>query len=293
MEINTELYKNFYMVAREGSISKAAEVLYISQPAVTRSIQQLEEKSGCSLFFRTPKGMKLTKEGETLFKYIEQAFNFIAQGEKKLSEIKELLAGEITIGVGDTICKHYLLPHLKNFNHAYPGVRIHVRNHTTPVIIDMLKKGLVDLGIVNLPVADTALKIHKIMDIQDCFVVGERYKGLTWSSKSIAEIVQYPLLLLEQGSNSRIYIDEYLARHQIRVKPEIELGNFELLVQFAMIDFGVACVIRNFIAYELEKSLLYEVKLQEVIPPRHIGIAYLNTLPLSAAASRFLSFLLP
>lgn len=293
MYINTELYRTFYIVAQEGSISKAAELLYITQPAVSRAIQQLEEKSGCSLFFRTPKGVKLTKEGETLYKYIDQAFNFIYLGEKKLAEVKELEKGEIAIAVGDTLCKHYLLSHLKDFNQTYPGVHIHVTNQKTPVIIDMLKKGKIDLGIANLPVEDAELAIHNIMEIQDCFVVGEKYLDLASKPRSIAEVVTYPMLLLEKGSNSRIYIDRYLAQNHITIQPEIELGNFELLAQFAIIDFGVACVIKNFITYELNKGFLYEVKLLEPIPPRHTAVVHLNSVPLSAASKRFLSFLVP
>lgn len=292
MFIDTELYKNFYMVAKEGSISKAAELLFITQPAVSRSIRQLEEKSKCTLFFRTPKGVKLTKEGEILYQYIEQAFNFIYLGEKKLAEVKELEKGEITIGVGDTICKHYLLPHLKNFNHLYPGVRIHVRNHTTPIIIDLLKKGKIDLGIANLPIEDYGLSVHKVIEIQDCFIVGEKFKELAAKPVSITEVVNYPMLLLEKGSNSRVFIEKYLAQNHIAIQPEIELGNFELLVQFAMIDFGVACVIKNFISYELEKKFIYEVRLLEPISTRHTAIIHLNSMPLSAASKKFLSFLL-
>jgi len=293
MIINTELYRTFYIVAQEGSISRAAEVLYITQPAVSRAIQQLEEKSGCALFFRTPKGVKLTKEGKILYQYIEQAFNFIQLGEKKLSEIKELQKGEVTIGVSDTICKHYLLPHLKNFNHAFPGIHIHIANHTTPVIIDMLKNGKIDIGIANLPVDDQGLEIIKIMEIQDCFVVGEKYKELAMKERSIKEILNYPILLLEKESNSRVYIDKYLAQNQIKIKPEIELGNCELLVQFAIFDFGVACVIRNFILDELKDSKLYEIKLKEPIPSRHIGIIHLKSVPLSPASKRLLSYLIP
>lgn len=292
MIINTELYKTFFVVAQEGSISRAAELLFITQPAVSRAIQQLEEKSGCALFFRTPKGVKLTKEGSTLYQYIEQAFNFIQLGEKKLAEVKELEMGEVTIGVSDTICKHYLLPHLKSFNQTFPGVRIHVANHTTPVIIDMLKNGKIDLGIGNLPIDDKSLIIKEIIEIQDCFVVGERYKELAAKERSITEVVNYPILLLDKGSNSRIYIDKYLADNQIVIQPEIELGNFELLVRFAAFNFGAACVIKNFIVDELDNSTLYEIKLKEPIPTRYIGIIYLKSLPLSAASKRLLSYLM-
>jgi DNA-binding transcriptional LysR family regulator len=291
MNINTELYKTFYCVAKEGSISKAAEQLYITQPAVSRSIQQLEEKIGCKLFFRIPKGVKLTSEGQMLYMYVEKAFNFLYLGEKKISEMKELEIGDISIGVGDTICKHYLVPHLKQFNHNFPAVNIHVTNQKTDVIIEMLKKGKIDIGIINLPVEDEQLLITKVMEIHDCFVVGSKYRHLSLEDQSIIELVKYPIMLVEKGSNSRAYIDKYFETNGIDIKPEIELGNFELLAQFAMIDFGIACIIREFFLDEMEKGLLYEIKTKEHITSRNIGLAHLKSVPLSAAAKKLINFL--
>lgn len=289
--INTELYKTFIIVAKEESISRAAELLYITQPAVSRAVAQLEEKSGCSLFFRTPKGVKLTTEGAVLYKYIEQAFNFIDLGEKKLNEIKELEDGEVNIGVSDTICRHYLLPILQDFNRDYPKLKIRIVNHTTPIIVDMLRKGKIDLGIGNLPVKDDDLTIQEIIEIQDCFVVGEKYRHLADEVLSINDFSKYPVLMLERGSNSRIYIDNYLEQKHIDLQPEFELGNLDLLVRFAVFDFGIACVIKNFIPEELSSSLLYELTLKETIPSRHIGIIHLKSVPLSSASKRFLSYL--
>ncbi|MZP29772.1 LysR family transcriptional regulator [Heliobacterium undosum] len=297
MFVNTELYRAFYLVAKEGSISKAAEQLYITQPAVSRSIQQLEEKLGCVLFFRTPKGVKLTKEGELLFPYIEQAFSFISSGEKTLVQVKELEKGEIIIAAGDTICKQFLPPHLKTFKQAYPGIRIHVTNENTPATIRLLKRGQIDIGFVHSPVVSDPsstehLTVHEVFEIQDCFVAGEKYKHLAEQPRSLEEITESPLILLEKGSSSRIYIEKIFAQHNLSLKPEFELSDFELLIRFARIDFGVAFVIKNFISEELAGGSLYEITPLTVIPPRHVGVAHLKTVPLRTAAKAFLSFLL-
>lgn len=291
MDINTELYKTFYHVALEGSISRTAEKLFITQPAVSRSIHQLEEKTGCMLFFRTPKGVQLTNEGQILFNYVEQAFTTLSLGEKKLMQMKDLESGEISIGVGDTICKHYLVPHLKNFNRDYPGISIHITNHKTYEIIKLLKKGEIDLGIINLPIEDEQLRISKAMDIHDCFVVGQKYKKLSKKPISITELVKYPMMLVEKGSNSRECIDEFLNKNGIHLNPEFELGNFELLAQFAMIDFGVACLIKEFFLEEFESKKLFEIPLKETVPTRGIGIASLKIVPLSAAAKALIYLL--
>ena len=149
--MNLELYKAFYYTARLGNISKASEQLFITQPAVSRAVRQLEEELKCTLFFRTSKGVKLTQEGETLYNYIEQAFNFIRIGEDKVRDIRGLSSGEIRIGASDTICKHYLIPYLKLFHTLHPAVKIHMVCPTTPAIIDHLKAGRIDFGIVNMP----------------------------------------------------------------------------------------------------------------------------------------------
>lgn len=292
ININAESYKTFYYVAKEGSISKTAQQLFITQPAVSRTIRQLEEKIGCMLFFRTPKGVKLTGEGEILFNYVEWAFNYLYLGEKKLMQMKNLESGEISIGVGDTICKHYLIPYLKQFNRDYPGIRIHITNHKTFDIINRLKNGEIDLGIVNLPIEDEQLRITKVMDVHDGFFVGAKYKQLSETPISIKDLVRYPIMLVEQGSNSRKCMENYFQDHGISIKPDFELGNFELLAQFAMIDFGVACVIKEFFLEEIRSGQLFEVPVKESIPPRGIGVASLKVVPLSAAAKALIYLLM-
>ncbi len=285
-------YKVFYAVAKKGSISKASESLFITQPAVSRSISQLEKKIDCTLFHRTSKGVHLTDEGQILFEYIEQAIKYITMGELKITEYKNLTDGEISIGASDTILKHFIIPILKDFKDSYPGIRIRISNNTTPIILEKLKKGALDIGVVNFPVNDEQITVIKAMDIQDCFVTGEKFRKLSAKRMSVSEISRYPILLLEKESNSRRFIDEYFTGNGISVKPEFELSNFEMLAQLAMIDFGIACVVKNFITYELDHSLLYEIKLKEAIPHRSIGIAHLKAVPLSASSKKFLNFIL-
>ena len=282
--MNLELYKSFYYIARHGSISKAAEQLYITQPAVSRSIKQLEDELGSALFSRTPKGVKLTQEGEILYQYIEQAFNFIETAEKKVNDVKNLLSGEVRIGVSDTLCKHYLIPYLKLFHTLNPAIKIHVICPSTPGIISLLKSGKIDFGIINMPYYDEQLIFKKIMDIQDCFVAGEKYKPLSYTMQPLSEIARFPLLLLDKNSNSRSYIDQYFKSQSLPVSPDFELDNIDLLIQFAKYDFGIACVIKNFIADELDSGRLYEIRPVERIPPRSIGAAWLKDVPLSSAA---------
>lgn len=172
MFANMELYKIFYYVTRSGSISKATEQLYISQPAVSRAIKNLEHAIGCKLFDRSSKGIKLTLEGDILFTHLEKAFNNINAAEYKINEIQNMQHGEVKIGVSDTLCQHYLLPFLQKYNHQYPQIKIYVTDPSSLQIVNLVKKGSIDFGIVNLPIEDNELKIVKSYDLQDCFVVG-------------------------------------------------------------------------------------------------------------------------
>jgi len=292
MNINLELYRVFYYVATAGSISGAAKELFISQPAVSQSIKQLEEKLGGKLFFRTSKGIKLTTEGEVLFKYIDQAYNIIRTAENKFIEMQNLVEGEIKIGAGDTLCRYYLIPYLELFHREYPGIKIHVTNRTTPETVNLLKSGKVDLGIINLPIElDDSIIVEETISVQDCFVAGQNYSYLSESPISLSELVRYPVMVLEKGTSTRKHIDNYAKEHGIDITPEIELGSIDLLIQFAKIGLGILCVVRNFVDEEIKSGCLYEIKLKEPIPERKVGIAVLKDVPLSAAAGKFIKIL--
>lgn len=220
------------------------------------------------------------------------ALNFFFLAEKKLKQVKDLLVGELNIGVGDSICRHYLLPYLKKFNTDNPGIAIHITNQKSFEIVKMLKSGEIDLGLVNLPLEDNQLRITKVMDIHDCFVVGEKYKELSEHPISLKALSKYPMMFIEKGSNSRIIVEQLFIDNKVRMNPSIELGNFELLTQFAEIDFGVACIIKEFFQKEFDERRIFEVPLKEKIPTRGIGVVSIKMVPLSPAAKEFIKLLM-
>lgn len=288
---NLEWYRVFYHTAKSGSFSKAADELYITQPAVSHAIRQLEDRIGGPLFLRTSKGVKLTAEGNVLFSFVSEAFRYLSAGERKLADMHMLTEGEIRIGAGDTLCRYYLLPYLEAFHREYPHIKIQVTNRTSQETIGLLKDGKIDFGVINLPAEDRMIEIRESVSLQDCFVAGEPYRELAERETTLQELSRYPLLLLEKGSSIRRFVDRYAQEQGIAITPEIELGSIELLVQFARIGLGVACVIRTFIADELEQGHLHEVRLTPPLPPRKVGIAVLRDVPLSAAARQFLQLL--
>ena len=218
-------YRIFAEVARCKSFSGAAKELYISQPAVSLAIMNLEKELGSRLFIRSPRGVTLTYEGQLLYEYIESAINLVNMGETKLTELHNLEFGELRIGVGDTISKYFLLPHLVQFHKMYPNINLRVINRTTPDLCTLVKSGEIDFAICNLPVDDPALKIKECLIIHDIFVCGDEFRDICSSPLSFERIAGLPLVLLERKSNSRRYVEEYILSKGVALKAEIELGS--------------------------------------------------------------------
>ena len=216
-------YRIFAEVARCKSFSGAAKELYISQPAVSLAIMNLEKELGSRLFIRSPRGVTLTYEGQLLYEYIESAINLVNMGETKLTELHNLEFGELRIGVGDTISKYFLLPHLVQFHKMYPNINLRVINRTTPDLCTLVKSGEIDFAICNLPVDDPAMKIKECLIIHDIFVCGDEFRDICSSPLSFERIAGLPLVLLERKSNSRRYVEEYILSKGVALKAEIEL----------------------------------------------------------------------
>ncbi|MBS4804392.1 MAG: LysR family transcriptional regulator [Clostridium sp.] len=286
-----DLYKVFCQVGKSKSFSKASKELYMTQPAVSQAIMQLERELDIRLFNRTPKGVTLTNEGSLLFEYINSAINLISTGEEKILEFKDLAVGELKIGVGDTISKYFLLQYLEVFHNKYPNLKFKIINGTTIELCALIKSGEIDIAICNLPLDDQSLEIRPCGEVRDIFVCGEKYKDLSKKKISLEEMVKHPLIFLEPSSNSRKYVEKFMLSKGIKISPEFELGSFDLLLEFARINLGIACVVKEFSREYLERGLLYEVKTLEEIPSRSIGVCYLKSVPLSLASTKFVEIL--
>ncbi|NLY17763.1 MAG: LysR family transcriptional regulator [Clostridiaceae bacterium] len=289
MSVRLDSYRVFCEVAKKQSFSGAAKSLYMTQPAVSQIIMNLEQELNTRLFTRTSKGVNLTTDGQLLYEYISSAINLIEVGEKKLSEARDLMTGELKIGVGDTISRHYLLPYLAIFHNDSPNIKLRIINRTTMELCRILKSGEIDIAVCNLPVKDSALDVKECMPIHDIFVCGEKFKHLAAEPVSLEEISEQPSIFLERKSNSRQYVEKFFSSKGIKLQPEIELGSHELLLEFARFNFGIACVIEEFSKDYLEKGLLYKLRLEEEIPERAIGFCFLKSVSLSSAAREFVS----
>ncbi|MCP3773182.1 LysR family transcriptional regulator [Paenibacillus sp. MZ04-78.2] len=288
MNNNYELYKVFYWAAKTGSLTQAARALYLTQPSVSYAIKQLEDSFGITLFYRNSKGVSLTQEGAVLYSYIEQSQILISLAEEKMVALKNLDSGELRIGGSDSLFKHYLLPYLEDFHQQHPGIKLYLNHGTTPEIIAYLKEGTIDLGVVRMPIADPLLEVRESIQLQDCFVAGGRYAKLKDAVLSLDMLLQYPVILFSRNSRARMAITELFQSYGYLLKPEIEVGSVDLLIEFARKGLGISYVTREFVAKELEEGSLFEVQLDVELPPAHVGIMIMRNMPLSTAASKFM-----
>ncbi len=264
-----EAYKIFYYVAMYGGITSAAEKLCISQPAVSQAVKQMEKNFGVPLFIRTPKGTKLTTEGEVLYQYVKEGYETILLGEAKLRELMNLEGGEIHIGASDMTLRYYLLPYLEKFHEQYPKIKVSVTNGPTPETLAYLKEGRIDFGIVTEPLQKMEeFRVRKVREIEDVFVAGNKFKHLKNKTFTYQDLLQFPIICLEQNTSTRAYVDQWLMRSEVKLCPEIELATSDMIIQFAQRNFGIGSVVKDFAVEALAKGELFELKLEQPIPAR-------------------------
>lgn len=295
MNQNLNYYKAFYMVAKYKNISKAADALFISQPAISKSLSRLEENLGCTLFSRTSRGVSLTADGEILYERIREAFAAIEAGEEELRHRTELGIGQLRIGVSTTLCKYILLPYLQNFIRQHPHIRITIECQSTLHTVELLESGQIDIGLIGAPKHHGTLTFLPLKKIQDTFVATQSYlDNLSIREHTDSDLfLSATLMLLDEENITRQYINDYFYRNQIKTNQILEVSSMDLLIEFAKIGIGAACVIREFVEQELMESTLIEIPMAEPIESRSIGFAYSNSHKLSKSALTFLNSVFP
>ena len=292
MNQNLSSYRIFYTVANTGNISKAAKELYISQPAISKSIQKLEESVGCKLFSRSSRGVVLTDEGKLLYEHVSEAFETLTMGEEKLKRSIELGVGHLKIGVSSTLCKYLLLPYLKEFIRQNPHISISISCQSTNDTLKLLEDNKIDIGLIGKPENLKNIHFDFLEEIEDIFVAAKDYlRNLKARGIQKDHILQSStLMLLDKNNMARQYIDDYLQENQIIIKDSIDISDMDLLIDFARIGVGVACVIKNFVREDLENGTLVEIPLGFPIHKREVGFAYKTTTKPSKSLAEFIHF---
>lgn len=289
MNINLEYYKVFYYACKSGSLSIAAEKLCISQPAVSQAIKQLETALGSKLFIRTSKGVKLTPEGDVLYSYVQRGYDFILTGENKLKKMIDLEMGEVRIGASDMTLKFYLLPYLERFHEMYPEIKVIVTNAPTPDTIEFLYQGKIDFGIVSTPfISKPEVKITNVKEVEDIFVAGKKFSHLKGKLLDYKQLKELPTICLEKNTSTRKFLDHYLLEHNVVLEPEFELAISEMIVQFALRNLGIGCVVSEFVEEQLKSGELFQLQFNTTLPKRNICIITDDKNPISSAGIKLL-----
>ena len=274
--VNLELYRVFYTVARCGSLTKAAEELYISQPAVSQAIKQLETQLGTPLFNRMHKGMELSAQGgELVFADVEKALQLLGGVEDRLSELKQSATGTLRIGASETIFQYVLADKIVEYHKLYPQVKIDLISDVSPKIIDCLKTDRCDVGFLNLPIEpDEGIRLtESVALLNDVFVAGEAFAELKGRELSVWDLQNYPLLLLEPHTIARAAVDHYAESLGVHFQPAVEVDSWGFMKKLVTEGMGIGCIPREYALRRLEAGELFELNVTPAMPSRSVGLA--------------------
>lgn len=290
-ERNLNRYWLFCAVAECESISKAAELNYISQPAISKAITKMEESLGTVLFNRNHRGVTLTDEGRILYNDLKAAFDIIKSGEDRLRSINELGIGRLRLGASSVLCKSMLLPYLKGFITENPHIKITIECQSSSRIHKMLMDGVIDIGLMVRPDNMTELSFISLGKIEDIFTATPSYLE-NLARRSGDDIFESAnIMLLDIGNVSRQHIEKYFKENNIEPKHVLEVSNMDMLIEFAKIGMGVSGVVKRFVQKELDSGELCEIPLKSKINTREAGLAFIKTSRLNSAMQKFVDYI--
>ncbi|MBQ7323230.1 MAG: LysR family transcriptional regulator [Clostridia bacterium] len=292
--VNLELYRVFYTVAKCGSLTKASEELYISQPAVSQSIKQLETQLGVKLFNRTHRGMELSAQGgKLIFSEVEHALGLLREAENRIAEMKTSASGTIRIGASDTIFEYFLADKIVKFHEQFPGVKIELMADLTPDSIAKLKADQLDVAFVNLPISeDEELELFgNCMRLNDCFIAGKKYQELTNEAPmSLMRLKSYPMIFMNKNTVARRTLQGFLETHGVELEPAIEVGSWDLMKRLVVSGMGIGVIPREYATRRLAEGELFEVQTDPILPTRSVGMLLHKNTPISYALHSFIEY---
>ncbi len=285
--VDLELYRIFYEVARTSNITQASNHLNISQPAVTKHIQNLEYQLGTPLFIRSRKGVILTENGKKLFFYIKQVMDLVSYAEKEIDDSNHLYTGTLKIGISTTLTKKFLLKYIREYHKLYPQVTIEISTDPTGELKEKMKEGKIDFIIAKLPQEeDSEFRYTPLDTLEDIFIGNKDYEELSKKIHTLEELSSYPILLQKNPSSSREYFDQVCKDRKVELQSIMNIASSNLLIEFTKIGYGIGFVTKQYVLEELKNQELFEIPIQPCIPPRKFGIIELKDsfLPYSAEA---------
>ena len=286
--INYNLYKSFLVVYETKNISRAADILYISQPAVSHNIKELEKQLNIQLFYKKSNGMNTTSEADILYKYISSAFNSIWKGELTISDMAGLKTGVVKVGIPSYLTILFLSDIITDFRSKYPNVKIEIVSKPIPDLITMLQTQNIDIVIDSQPISPekTTTSIKYLKSYNHCFFTTDKY----YSSKSfgIDNINNLPLIIPSQNSEEIKLLKNSVVG--LKINPVIEAWTTESMIKLVKEGNGVGYCQEEYIKEELENGSLKKLNLLFTPPKLDIYAGYMVD-TLAFAPKKFIEFL--
>jgi len=296
LNCSLEYYRAFYYSARLSSISKAAEALFLTQPAVTRSIQKLEEYLDCRLFIRGAKGVRLTKEGEHLFQKVADAFTSMIDGEKQLRQMALFEMGTLEIGATETALYYFLLPKIEAFRVRYPKINIHIAGSFTKDMVHLLQEDRADISFAETPIDElngqSDILLEPILEFHDIFAAGPNFSQLKNLRMTAEELSRLPLVTAERGTSVRSNIDRWFESQGVLFDPVYSVHTNSSVAAFVLHNLAVGVMPVMFAKEVLKRKGCFALKTEIPISARSIVLMYKKTVPMSGLCRLFVEFLL-
>jgi DNA-binding transcriptional LysR family regulator len=292
LTVSYDYYKVFYRVVECGNMTLAAKKLYLAQSTVSRTIQQLENKLGCMLLVRSTRGVKLTEEGQILYRHLKAAFEHIEIAEERLTNIRRLNEGVLRIGASELTLDFYLLPYLERFKREHPNICIRLSYSNPELAINELDSGLLDMAVLASPLVENeAIRVFPIKSINYTLFAGPRFNDLKSRKVNLRDLKDYPFICMEKGMSVRIYADRLAESEGFALQPECEVGSMPLLISMVQINLGLSFAPALHIQKALEDNTVFEIKLQQDLPHENICLLTSRDAPKNNISNEFIKIL--
>jgi len=254
----------FHAVAIEGSVSKGAERLLVSQPAISKQLKDFERKMGTPLFDRLPRGMRLTEAGALLARYAQRLFAIADEAERMMGELRGLRHGRLSVGASTTIGV-YLLPEIfVRFRQVYPGVELNLEIANSEGVQDRLRRGVIDIGLTEIPAEGEDFNSTVFMEDELVAVAPVGHALAQRRSVTPEALCREPFVVRETGSATKSLAERALAERGLTVRPTMSLGNTEAIKRAVASGVGVAIISHLAIGLELRAKRLVKVRVSNL-----------------------------
>ena len=265
MSLNLHLLRLFATVARTGSFSRAAEVLRISQPAISKGVRDFELQVGCRLLDRNSKGVRPTREGQALVRHAEALFAAERAAEDELLALRNLDQGSLRVGASTSIATYLISDYLGPFHRAHPGIELHLVSANTRDIADLMIAHEIDIALVEGPVEDEDLMSQPWRTDVMSLIVGPQHPFASSSEPIAPASLRDELLIVrEPGSGTREVVAQALAAQRIEPVRTLEIGSTEAIKQAVAAGIGVAIVSAMAIVDQVKLGRLKVIPLRDM-----------------------------